>query len=93
MKTALQRETADELLRRTHCAIWEIDGEFYPIQNMDETTVVDIGGRDAPSKTSGASHWFARRSESGVKYVASGSPTRAAALARIRRAFNEKEMW
>lgn len=85
-----KKESADELLKRTNCAIWEIDGEFYPVQNLGDGQVMDIGGRDAPAQR--GTRWFANATESGVKYVASGSPTRSAALARIRRAFpNEGE--
>lgn len=82
-----KKESAEEFLKRTNCAIWEIDGQFYPVQNLVEGQVTDIGGRDAPAQRS--TSWFANATESGVKYVASGSPTRAAALARIRRAFSE----
>lgn len=84
--TTTRRETAQQLLQRTGCSIWFIDGQYYPVLNVGDDTVTDIGGRDAPRQKE-ASHWFARRSIPGVRYVASGSPTRSAALARIRRAF------
>lgn len=72
------------ILEKANCAIWEIDGQFWPVQNFGDGQVCDIGGRDAPH---GGGRWVARATESGVKYVSTPSPTRAAALARIRRAF------
>ena len=79
---------AEEILRRTNCAIWEIDGKFWPVQNFGDNQVTDIGGRDAPAQP--GTRWVAGRSESGVKYVASPSPTKKAALARIVRAFQDR---
>ena len=77
--------TRDELLEKTSCRIAEIDGEFYPYQRWGNSSIVDIGGRDRPAN---GGHWTARETESGIKYVASGSPSLKAALMRIRRAFN-----
>lgn len=56
-----------------------IDGKWYAFGVYKEHQVVSIG-RDCTGGT-----WVARMTDNGIKYVATPSPTKAAAVAKARR--------
>lgn len=57
-----------------------VDGKWYAFGVYKDYQVVSIG-RDCP--TGGT--WVARMTDGGIKYVATPSPTKAAAIAKARR--------
>lgn len=62
--------------------ISEIDGKYYAFSaNVEQNQVYSIG-RDNPE----SGRWCAKWNSAGIKYVASASPSRAAAVAKARRA-------
>lgn len=69
-------------------AIKCIDGKWYAFAYW-ESDVYSIGS-DCPR---GGGQWFARCTDSGIKYVASASPTRKAAYNKARRYGNYTGEW
>lgn len=65
--------------------IRQIDGNWYAFGgDWDKYQVYSIGADCPPSENNGAC-WCAKWTDSGIKYVASKSPTRAAAYQKARR--------
>lgn len=62
-------------------AIKCIDGKWYAFAYDDNGNVYSLG-RDSPKE---GGHWFARRTDAGIVYVANCSPTRKAAYQKARR--------
>ena len=65
--------------------VTEIDGRYYAFAMTDNSNQVLSIGADNPPIKSGGSRWFASYSESGIKYVATPSPNRQAAVSKARR--------
>ena len=66
--------------------IREIDGKWYAFGGSPFNAQVYSIGRDNPTKSSCGMCWCAKWVESGIKYVASPSPSRRAAIQKARRA-------
>lgn len=65
--------------------ITKIDGLWYAFSGDANSNQVYSIGSDNPSKESGGSRWVSRWNDSGIKYVASPSPSRSAAYSKARR--------
>lgn len=61
--------------------IREIDGKWYAYEANERNGQVYSIGADCPER----GRWFARWTDSGIKYVASASPSRDAAYRKARR--------
>ncbi len=70
-------------MERTY--IRKIDGKYYAFAGYDNSNQVYSIGADNPPYGSGGSRWCAKYSDTGIKYVASPSPNRKAAVAKAKR--------
>lgn len=66
--------------------ITKIDGQYYAFAGDTKTDQVYSIGADKPGKETGGSVWFGKWNEAGIRYVASPSPSRAAAISKAKRA-------
>lgn len=65
--------------------VTEIDGAWYAYSGDEDSNSVYSIGADNPPRSSGGTAWTARWTEGGIKYVASASPNKKAAIAKARR--------
>lgn len=66
--------------------ITKIEDRYYAFAGDTNSNQVYSIGNDNPAKSTGGSQWFAKWTNAGIKYVASPSPSKAAAVSKARRA-------